>query len=129
MLMFVTLGCATITFLMSIFHFLLSIGLPLGEYVLGGNNRIIPKEKRYINWIFTLIFFFLGLFYISTVNFDHFQFFSILPRMIMIVYTIFLGYAIIGNIFFTHSQKEKILMIPISSICFIFSLFTLILSW
>ena len=129
MLMFVTLGCATITFLMSILHFLLSIGLPLGEYVLGGNNRKIPREKRYINWIFTLIFFFIGLFYISTMNFDHFQLSSILSRIIMIVYTVFLGYAIIGNIFFTHSKKEKMLMIPTSSICFVFSLFTLVLSW
>lgn len=47
----------------------------------------------------------------------------------MCVYTIFLGYAIIGNTFFTDSKKEKIVMIPASCIGFLCSLITLIVSW
>lgn len=47
MLELAALGCAILTFFMGVFHIILSMGLPIGEYVLGGKNKIIPKEKRY----------------------------------------------------------------------------------
>lgn len=49
MLRFCATLCAVITFLMSLLHILLVLGVPIGEYVLGGQNKVIPKEKRYIN--------------------------------------------------------------------------------
>ncbi len=100
MLKLVALGCAILTFFMGVLHIMLSIGFPIGEYVLGGKNKIIP-----------------------------FQFSDIISKIIMILYSLFLAYAIIGNIFFTKSKKEKIIMIPASAIGFICSFFTLLLSW
>lgn len=109
---------------------MLLIGLPIGEYVLGGKNKIIPKGKRYINVIFAFVFLFLGVFYIGkVVSIPTIQFSAIMSKIIMILYSLFLDYAIIGNTFFTKSKKEKIVMIPASVIGFICSFFTLLLSW
>ncbi len=44
MLKLVALGCAILTFFMGVLHIMLSIGLPIGEYVLGGKNKIIPFQ-------------------------------------------------------------------------------------
>lgn len=129
MLIFFALSCSIITFFMSILHILLSIGMPIGEYVLGGKIKIIPKEKRYINVILALVFLFLALFYMGRAISVPFQFGEILSKIIMIMYSLFLGYAIIGNTFFTKSRKEKIMMIPASIIGFVCSLSTLLLSW
>lgn len=123
------LGCAILTLFMGSLHIMLSIGLPIGEYVLGGKNKIIPKEKRYINVVLALIFLLLGLFYIGTAVPDLFEISTIVSKIIMILYSVFLAYAVIGNIFFTKSKKEKIVMIPASAVGFVFSFLTLLLSW
>lgn len=126
MLVYAALGCAVITFLMCFLHILLILGMPIGEYVLGGNNRVIPLKKRYINVIFACIFLLLGVCYIGKASLLSFQIPEVLLKIIMIIYTVFLAYAIIGNIFFTYSQKEKIVMIPASILGFICSVLTLI---
>lgn len=128
MLMLFAVGCSVITFFMSLLHILLLFGVPIGEYVLGGKNRIIPKEKRYINVIFACVFLALGLFYLSQAKIINVYFPMSISMIIMIIYSLFLMYAIIGNVFLTQSKKEKILMIPSSVIGFICSLLTLILS-
>lgn len=130
MLKIMALGCAILTLFMGVLHIMLLIGLPIGEYVLGGKNKIIPKGKRYINVIFAFVFLFLGVFYIGkVVSIPTIQFSAIMSKIIMILYSLFLAYAIIGNTFFTKSKKEKIVMIPASVIGFICSFFTLLLSW
>lgn len=130
MLKIMALGCTILTLFMGVLHIMLLIGLPIGEYVLGGKNKIIPKGKRYINVIFAFVFLFLGVFYIGkVVPIPTIQFSAIMSKIIMILYSLFLAYAIIGNTFFTKSKKEKIVMIPASVIGFICSFFTLLLSW
>ncbi len=128
MLKLAAFGCAMLTFFMGVLHIMLSIGLPIGEYVLGGKNKIIPKRKRYINVILAFVFSFLGVFYIGKAIPIPFQFSDIMSKIIMILYSLFLLYAIIGNTFFTKSKKEKIVMIPASAVGFVCSFFTLLLS-
>lgn len=127
MLIFSALTCSIVTFLMCVLHLLLSIGAPIGEYVLGGQNKVIPINKRWINVILTFVFLFVGVLYLGKAIL--FQFSEIPSKVIMIAYSLFLAYAIIGNIFFTKSRKEKAMMIPASVIGFISSLSTLLLSW
>lgn len=127
MLIFSALTCSIITFLIGVLHLLLSMGAPIGEYVLGGQNKVIPINKRWINVILTFIFLLVGVFYLG--QSIPVQFSEIPSRVIMIAYSLFLAYAIIGNIFFTKSKKEKAMMIPASVIGFISSLSTLLLSW
>lgn len=57
--------------------------------------------------IFAIAFFLLALFYLGKTNIFSLQVPLVLSRIIMVVYSLFLGYAIIGNIFFTKSKKEK----------------------
>lgn len=127
MLIFSALTCSIITFLIGVLHLLLSMGAPIGEYVLGGQNKVIPINKRWINVILTFIFLLVGVFYLG--QSIPVQFSEIPSKVIMIAYSLFLAYAIIGNIFFTKSKKEKAMMIPASVIGFISSLSTLLLSW
>lgn len=119
--------CSIITFIMCFLHILLVLGVPIGEYVLGGKDRVIPREKRHIDGIIACVFLFIGLFYLGKAGLISFYFSPLFSKGIMIAYTAFLAYAIIGNIFFTKSKKEKIVMIPASVIAFICSLFTLLL--
>ncbi len=119
--------CSAITFLMCLLHILLLSGAPIGEYVLGGKNKIIPKNRRYINAVLACIFLFLGLLYLNEVTAVSVISEKIV-KIIMILYTLFLGYAVFGNIFFTKSRKEKIVMIPFSVLGFISSLLTVVLN-
>lgn len=129
MLNLFSLICAIITFFMCILHMLLLIGMPIGEYVLGGQNKVIPLNKRWINLVFVFVFLLLGLFYLSKSFSMPFRLSEIPSKIIMIVYSLFLAYAIIGNTFFTKSRKEKALMIPASIIGFACSFATLLLGW
>lgn len=107
MLVYVSLGCAIITLLMCFLHILLILGMPIGEYVLGGNNRIIPPKKRYINTIFACIFLLLGVCYIEKAGLISLQIPELLLKIIMIIYTVFLAYAIIGNTFLQKAKRKK----------------------
>lgn len=118
--------CSIITLLMCCLHVLLFLGVPMGEYVLGGKDKVIPKKKRYINVICVCAFFFLGLFYLGKAEIISFHISNLFSNGIMIMYTLFLAYAIIGNIFFTKSRKEKIMMIPASVVGFACSFLTLV---
>ena len=107
MLKLFSLICAIITFFMSILHIFLLIGMPIGEYVLGGQNKIIPLNRRWINLVFAFVFSFLGLFYWGKSISIPFQFSEVPSKIIMIVYSLFLAYAIIGNIFLQKARKKK----------------------
>ncbi len=128
MLKIFSLICAAITFFMSVLHILLLVGFPIGEYVLGGQNKVIPLNKRWINLVFALVFLFLGLFYLSKAIYMSFIFPEAFSKIIMIAYSLFLAYAIVGNTFFTKSKKEKTVMIPASVIGFVCSFGALLLS-
>ncbi len=124
-----SLICSVITFLMCLLHIFLLLGAPIGEYVLGGKNRIIPKNRRYVNAVLACIFFFLGLLYLSEAGIFAVNVISRrISKTIMTFYTLFLGYAIFGNIFFTNSRKEKMVMIPFSVLGFISSLLVIIMN-
>ncbi len=124
-----SLICSVITFLMCLLHMLLFLGAPIGEYVLGGKDRVIPKNRRYVNAVLACVFFFIGLLYLREAGIFAVNVISRrITKIIMTFYTLFLGYAIFGNIFFTKSRKEKMVMIPFSVLGFISSLLAIILN-
>lgn len=129
MLSLSAITCSFVTFIMALLHILLTLGFPIGEYVLGGKDKVIPVNKRWQNFILALIFLVIGIFYIIQSNILKFDLSPVISRIVMILFTLFLAYAIIGNIFFTKSKKEKFLMIPLSAITFIASFITLITLW
>ncbi len=118
--------CAALTLIMSVLHIALLLGAPLGEYVLGGTEKVIPIKKRWFNLMFAVLFFFLSTLYLRNTDILEFDMPNLTSKIIMLIYTVFLGYAIIGNGFLTKSKKEKFLMTPLSAIGFISSLLAII---
>ena len=124
----VSLICAIITFGMALLQFSITFGAPFGEYVLGGQNRVLPKKMRFISCIFSLIFIFIGMMYLQWGNVLYIGFSSMFVKIIIIVNSVFLAYAIVGNGILTKSKKEKYVMTPFSIIQFICSAVTFFVS-
>lgn len=76
---------------------------------------------RLISCTFFLIFIFVGMAYLQWGNVLYIGFNSMFVKIIIIVNTLFLGYAIIGNGMLTKSKKGKYVMTPFSIIQFICS--------
>lgn len=121
--------CSGLTFIIACLHLLLLCGAPLGEYVLGGTDRVIPKKKRKLNVIFFCVFTVLGMVYLAQTQYLALEIPKLIVKILMILYSLFLGYAIVGNLCFTNSKKEKILMTPLSAIGCITSVASLVLVW
>jgi hypothetical protein len=116
-----SLVCAIITFGMALLQLSITFGAPFGEYILGGENKVLPSKMRFVSCTFFLLFIFVGMSYLQWGNILHIGFNSKLVKMIIIVNTLFLAYAIIGNGILTKSKKEKYVMTPFSIIQFICS--------
>ena len=127
MIFYISVISSIIIFANAFLHFLLLLGLPLGEYVLGGKHIIIPKKLRPLNIIFLILFTFAGISYLQYGNIIHTFINDKILSFIIIIFTIFFGYGIIGNIKFTKSKKEKNIMTPICIISFILSVLLIIL--
>jgi hypothetical protein len=106
---------------MAVLHILLLLGFPLGEYVLGGENRVMPKNKRYLNVIFSAIWLFAIIVYLEKGEFISFFNNPLLTDILFIVFTIFFGIAIFSNGFLTSSKKEKYVMTPLCILIFVCS--------
>lgn len=116
-----SLICAAITLGMALLQLSITFGAPFGEYVLGGENKVLPKKMRFISGTFFFIFIFVGIAYMEIGNIFHTGFNSMFVKIIIIVHTLFLAYAIVGNGMLTKSKKEKYVMTPFSIIQFICS--------
>jgi len=104
----------------------LVFGAPFGEYVLGGQNRVLPIKMRFISGSFSLVFMSVGLSYLHIAGTISGLCSTVFIRILLVAYTAFLAYAIIGNGFITKSKKEKYIMTPCSVIGFLCSVFILI---
>ncbi|WP_017210360.1 hypothetical protein [Clostridium beijerinckii] len=120
----VSLICAIITFGMALLQLSITLGAPFGEYALGGTSKVLPKKMRLISCTFFLVFIFVGMAYLQWGNILSIGFNYMFIKIIIMVNTLFLGYAIIGNGMLTKSKKEKYVMTPFSIIQFICSIVT-----
>ena len=118
-----------IAFLNAILHLVLLFGAPLGEYVLGGKYRIIPKKKRFINAILFLLFAFLGTVYLQYMSIISIYMPKTINLIIIGFFAIFFAYGIIGNLKFTKSKKERNTMTPVCIVSLICSIILLISIW
>ena len=116
-----SLICAMITFGMALLQLSITFGAPFGEYVLGGQNKVLPQKMRFTSGTFFCIFIFVGMTYLQRGNVLYIGFNPMFVKIVIIVNTLFLAYAIVGNGMQTKSKKEKYVMTPFSIIQFIFS--------
>lgn len=123
---FTCLIVVIITFGMALLQLSLTFGAPLGEYVLGGLHKVLPGRMRFVSSAFAVIFIFVGFVYLQKGEILDVGFHPAFVNGVVIVNTLFLAYAIIGNGFLTKSKKEKYLMTPLSILQFICSFLVLV---
>ncbi len=116
--------------LIIIFQILITMGMPLGEYTMGGVHKgALPKRWRIISLIsvFVLLFFALTILQETLIPFE-FQLLSPGVNTVFVwLITIYLGLNTIAN-FFSKSNKERNVMTPLSFIAFLSYLYILIFS-
>jgi len=112
---------AVITFGMALLQLSLTFGSPFGEYVLGGANKVLPTKMHYVSAAFTLFFILVGLVYLQKGSVLNIGLNPMFVNIFVIVNTLFLAYAIVGNGLLTKSKKEKYVMTPLSIIQFVCS--------
>ncbi len=101
---------------MALLQLSLVFGAPLGEYVLGGKHKVLPPKTRMLSGMYTCVFIIVGLSLLQAAEIIAPVFDAAFMKVTLIIYTLFLAYAIIGNGFLTKSKKEKYVMTPISII-------------
>lgn len=124
-----SLVIAIITFGMALLQLSLTLGAPFGEYALGGLNKVLPIKMRFVSGAFTFIFIFVSMAYLQRGNILYIGFSSVLVNVIVIINTVFLTYAIVGNSMITKSKKEKYLMTPLSIVQFICSVIAFLFTY
>jgi len=112
-----------LVFVMAFLQMALTFGAPLGEYALGGMNKILPIKMRFVSALFSSLFVIVGLSYLQLASKTYSLFNVTFIDILLIIYTVFLAFAIISNGFLTKSKKEKYVMLPLSIIGFISSFY------
>ncbi|WP_175615567.1 hypothetical protein [Piscibacillus halophilus] len=103
-----------------IFQMLLSFGVPLGEFSLGGYHKVLPKILRVVSGVNALIAIFMGFVFLQHTNvINGLSFLS--TNILVWIITIFLGLSTIANLI-SQSKKEKLIMTPLSGFTFILCL-------
>ena len=115
-----------LAFAFALLQLSLTIGAPFGEYVLGGTHKVLPDKKRFVSGAFSCLFVIVGFSYLQKAEIIHPIFNVTFINILLVIYTLFLAYAIIGNGFLTKSKKEKYVMTPLSIIGCISSVYLLL---
>ncbi|MGE7826859.1 hypothetical protein [Paenibacillus sp. NPDC093718] len=101
----------------AVFQVLLVLGLPLGEFAMGGYYKVLPNKLRVVSAINAIILLIMGVVFLQHTNVINI--FHVLPTNILVwVITVFLGLNTIANLI-SRSTKERYVMTPLSSIAFI----------
>ena len=103
-----------------ILYILISLGLPYGEFAMGGKYKIVPKEKRLVFGISVLIQIAAIVVVLQTARAIPLLFSQSTTRGICFFFAAYLSLNVIANAI-SKSKKEKYVMTPISfitAICF-----------
>jgi hypothetical protein len=107
-------------FFASILYILLALGLPYGEFAMGGKYRIIPTSMRYMCAFSVLIQWFAILILLQTAGLIPFMFSSGITKGLCYFFAVYLSINSVMNAL-SKSKKEKYIITPLSvitAICF-----------
>ncbi|WP_350213874.1 hypothetical protein [Gracilimonas sp.] len=107
---------AVTTFLLAGFQLLLSFGLPWGEFAWGGFHKELPKSLRMGSFVSFVLLTVGGFSVLSSIGFME-LISSLGNRIIIPLLTLLFMGSVAGN-FNSKSEKEKMIMIPVSIILF-----------
>lgn len=103
-----------------VLYILLALGLPYGEYAMGGKHKILPGKERIICTISVIIQTFAILTLLQGGRVLRFGFSEKLTNLLCYFFAVYLSFNVFINLF-SKSKKEKLFMTPLSfviAICF-----------
>ncbi|NLK95471.1 MAG: hypothetical protein GX275_09840 [Clostridiales bacterium] len=118
--MFSILG-AILFFLVALLSVMVSLGLPLGEFTMGGQYKILPKKYRIMAIFSVIIQLFAIVIILQAGGFIQLWFSIKVIKYICIFFAVYLFLNTIMNLL-SKSKKEKYVMTPLSlitAICFL----------
>ena len=117
--MFAILG-ASLFLGIAILYVLVALGLPLGEFTMGGQHKILPKKYRVMAIVSVVIQLFAIIIILQADGLISSWFSIKVTKYICIFFALYLSLNIIMN-FISRSKKERYVMTPVSfvsAICF-----------
>lgn len=107
-------------FMASILYIFLALGLPYGEFAMGGNYKIMPTRMRYMCAFSVLIQWFAILILLQTAGLIPLMFSSGVTKGLCFFFAVYLSFNSVMNTL-SKSKKEKYIVTPLSvitAICF-----------
>jgi len=117
--MFAILGATLFLFVVAI-SILVALGLPLGEFTMGGQHKVLPKKYRIMAIVSVVIQLFAIVIILQAGGFITLFFSPMITKYICFFFAIYLSLNTIMNLL-SKSKKEKYVMTPLSlitAICF-----------
>ncbi len=117
--MFAILGAILFLFVVVI-SILVALGLPLGEFTMGGQHKVLPKKYRIMAIVSVAIQLFAIVIILQLGGFITLFFSPMITKYICFFFAIYLSLNTIMNLL-SKSKKEKYIMTPLSlitAICF-----------
>ena len=124
--MFAILG-ASLFLGIAILYVLVALGLPLGEFTMGGQHKILPKKYRVMAIVSVVIQLFAIIIILQADGLISSWFSIKVTKYICIFFALYLSLNVIMN-FISRSKKERYVMTPVSfvsAICFFVTAFKL----
>lgn len=124
--MFAILG-ASLFLGIAILSVLVALGLPLGEFTMGGQYKILPKKYRVMAIISVVIQLFASIIILQAGGLFAPWFSIKITKYICMFFAFYLALNTIMN-FISRSKKEKYVMTPLSfvtAICFFITAFSI----
>lgn len=124
--MFAILG-ASLFLVIAVLSVLVALGLPLGEFTMGGQHRILPKKYRVMAIISVVIQLFASIIILQAGGLLTPWFSIKVTKYICLFFAFYLSLNTIMNLI-SRSKKEKYVMTPLSfvtAICFFVTAFKL----
>ncbi len=97
---------STVFFIISIVYVLVALGLPFGEFIMGGKYRKAPNEIRYIIGISILVQWFAIIILLQTAGLLPLLFSSDITKAICFFFAVYLSLNVGMNLL-SKSKKEK----------------------
>ncbi|MCH4889858.1 hypothetical protein EZV73_19905 [Acidaminobacter sp. JC074] len=113
--MFIAILGSIIFFIISIVYILVALGKPLGEYVMGGKDKLVAKNMRIVILVSVLVQWFAILILLQTAGILPLIFSALVTRRICIFLSVYLSINVLMNLF-SRSKKERYTMTPLSLI-------------
>lgn len=107
----------------SLLYICLALGLPYGEFAMGGKYKVMPTNMRYVCALSVLIQWFAILILLQTAGLIPLLVSSEITRGICFFFAVYLSINVVMNAF-SKSKKEKYIATPLSvitAICFWFT--------